>query len=149
MYTCTFFGHRDCPESIKPLLSREIERLICEKGVTDFLVGDSGSFDYLVRRVLMEIENRYAIRYSVVLAYLPDEKKEPTFDAAHHILPDGFEKVPPRFAIDHRNRYMLKRCDFVISYITHDFGTGAAKYAGIAEKRNKSVINIAVCGQIP
>lgn len=143
MKTCTFFGHRDCPESIKPLLSREIERLIYEKGVTRFLVGDSGSFDYLVRCVLMEMENRYDIRYSVVLAYLPSCKGGSAFDVSHHILPEGFEKVPPRFAIDYRNRYMLKSSDFVISYITHSFGTGAAKYADMAKKRNKTVINLA------
>lgn len=52
MKTCTFFGHRNCPESIKLLLAREIERLICEKDVTGFLVGDTGCFDHLVRDVL-------------------------------------------------------------------------------------------------
>lgn len=58
------------------------------------------------------------------------------------VLPAGFENVPPQFALDYRNHYMLKNADYVVTYITHNYG-GAAKFAGKAENRQKKVINIA------
>lgn len=141
MPTCTFFGHRDCPEEIQPLLKSAIETFITEKGVRSFLVGDKGNFDQMVYRTLTEIEKQNTISFRVVLVYFPSKREH--IHSARHFLPDGFETVPPRFAIDYRNRYMLKKADFVITYITHNFGTGAAKYAALAKKQHKTVINLA------
>ena len=45
MASCTFFGHRDCPSSIKEKLYEEIERLISHHGVDTFYIGTQGSFD--------------------------------------------------------------------------------------------------------
>jgi hypothetical protein len=36
---------------------------------------------------------------------------------------------------------MLKQADFVVTYITHDWG-GAAKFAKMAEKQGKYVVNL-------
>ena len=33
MPTCTFFGHRDCPDSLRPSLQQAIARLIAEEGI--------------------------------------------------------------------------------------------------------------------
>lgn len=46
--TCTFLGHRDCPETIKPILKAEIKSLI-EKGVDSFLIGNNSYFDLYVQ----------------------------------------------------------------------------------------------------
>ena len=43
--TCFFIGHRDTPESVRPLLDETVERHIAEYGVTDFVVGHYGRFD--------------------------------------------------------------------------------------------------------
>ena len=56
-------------------------------------------------------------------------------------LPEGIESVHPRYAITWRNRWMLDRADFVVTYITHSWG-GAAKFAQAAEKKEKTVINL-------
>ena len=56
MAECTFFGHRDCPDSIEPILRKTIEKLIVDNGVNVFLVGDSGNFDKTVFRVLRDLE---------------------------------------------------------------------------------------------
>lgn len=42
MYACTFFGHRDCPDSIKPALRRTLVDLIEKEQVDLFLCGKSG-----------------------------------------------------------------------------------------------------------
>lgn len=38
--TCTFFGHHDCPDSVKPKLKNEIIDLIEERNVECFYVGN-------------------------------------------------------------------------------------------------------------
>ena len=49
MPACTFFGHRDCPETIRPKLRNELTRLITEHRVDMFYIGNQGRFDALVR----------------------------------------------------------------------------------------------------
>ena len=45
---CTFFGHRDCPETIQPKIRTAVIDLIENHGVTMFYVGNQGNFDRLV-----------------------------------------------------------------------------------------------------
>ncbi len=134
---CTFFGHRDCQDGIRDKLKAEIEKQI-KDGVTDFTVGREGNFDALVLSCLKEEKRKYPdIRYFVVFAYFPTEKE--CLSDLPTALPDGIEKVPKRFAIDHRNRRMIEQCDRVIAFVTHPWG-GAAKYVSLAQKRGKTVI---------
>ena len=58
------------------------------------------------------------------------------------VYPEGLEAVPPRYAIDKRNRWMLQQSDVVVTYVTVPFG-GAAKFKLLAEKTGRAVINIA------
>ena len=77
MKACTFFGHRDCPETIKPYLREVLIDLITNNGVDTFYVGNQGRFDAIVRSVLRGLEQEYPkIHYAVVLAYLPGKKNE-------------------------------------------------------------------------
>ena len=112
--------------------------LIERQGVKHFYVGNQGNFDAMALRLLKEFEKPYSITYDVVLAYLP-KKTDPFFEAYYTILPEGIEIVPPRFAIDYRNKWMIEHSDIVITYVTHDFG-GAAKFKQFAEKSNKVII---------
>ncbi len=52
MPSCTFIGHRDCPEKIKLSLRKVIEKLIIKENVDTFYVGTQGRFDYFVYEVL-------------------------------------------------------------------------------------------------
>ncbi|MBR2900867.1 MAG: hypothetical protein IKC39_01340 [Clostridia bacterium] len=141
MKSCTFFGHRDCPDNIEKKLWDTIEWLIKHEGVTWFYVGDSGNFDRLVLKVLKGLENYlYDIDICVMLAYFPTEQS--VIEDNYTLLPEGIEEVPKRFAIDYRNKYMLDRSEYVITYVVADFG-GAAKYAKRAKRQKKTVINIA------
>ena len=42
---CTFFGHHDCPSSIKPKLREILIDLIENHAVNMFYVGQQGAFD--------------------------------------------------------------------------------------------------------
>lgn len=58
------------------------------------------------------------------------------------LLPDGFEVVPPRFAIDHRNRWMINQSDFVVTYVRSPIG-GAEKFKALAERKGKPMVEVA------
>jgi len=138
---CTFFGHRECPNEIQPKLREVLVDLIENYGVRMFYVGNQGQFDALVRRILRELKAEYPeIDYAVVLAYMPKGKEEYK-DLSDTLLPEEVAAVPPRYAIDRRNKWMLKHADFVVAYITHEWG-GAAKFAKMAERLGKRIINV-------
>ena len=136
--TCTFFGHRDTPQAVKPVLKTVLQELI-EQGVRQFYVGNQGNFDAMVTGVLKELEQSHGIRFEIVLAYLPKEK-DPFYET-HSILPEGIENVPPRFAIEYRNKWMIEHSDIVVSYVRRSFG-GAAKFKALAIKKGKTVIEL-------
>lgn len=144
MASCTFFGHRDCPDCIKPLLQSAIRNMVQHNAVTMFYVGNHGRFDALVRSYLRKLKTEYSqIEYAVVLAYMPKAGESLLgYDYSDTILPEGIETVPPRFAISWRNKWMLKQSEYVITYITHSWG-GAAQFAELAEKQRKKVCNLA------
>ena len=89
MATCTFFGHRECPESIKPQLKEVLIDLINNHNVDMFYVGNQGRFDAIVRSVLRELKKEYPqINYAVVLAYIPGKQNE--YDNySDTMLPEG------------------------------------------------------------
>ena len=138
---CTFFGHRDCPETIKPKLRATIIDLIENHNVDMFYVGNQGQFDAMVRSTLKKLKQEYLhIDYAVVLAYMP-EKPSDYDDYSDTIFPEGLETVHPRYAISWRNNWMLKQSDYVITYITHSWG-GAAGFAKKARDIKKSIIDL-------
>lgn len=74
---CCFFGHRKCPDSIRPALKRCLENLIIHHDVTTFFIGNQGAFDGMVRSVLRELAREHDnITYAVILSYLPPEQKD-------------------------------------------------------------------------
>lgn len=72
---CTFFGHRDAPESIRASLANQIEELILHHGVNTFYYGNHGNFDAMVAHELKKAKRRHpSISCILVLAYLPTNR---------------------------------------------------------------------------
>ena len=138
MAACTFFGHRECFGLDSRMLLQTIESLI-HKGVDTFYVGNQGQFDSAVYSCLKQLRKEHShIRICVVLAYLPTEK-----NAYDDITDTMYPEIEghPKFAIERRNRWMLNHSDFLLCYINHTWG-GAYKYAKLAKRRGKTVINL-------
>ena len=77
MANCTFLGHRDCPETIKPRLREILVDMITNHEVNMFYVGHQGQFDAYVHGELKKLKQEYPqINYAVVLAYMPGKKTE-------------------------------------------------------------------------
>lgn len=144
MSACTFFGHRESPVTIRPKLRETIIDLIAHHGVDMFYVGQQGKFDAMVRSVLKELVPIYPeVNYAVVLERVPSDRTEFDFrDFSDTMLPEGIEAVHPRFAISWRNKWMLQRSEYIVTYITHSWG-GAAQFAEQAKGQKKTVINLA------
>ena len=141
MAACTFFGHRECPDSVKTKLREVLVDLIENHGVDMFYVGNQGQFDAMVRSTLRELKKVYPqTDYAVVLAYMPGKQTEYD-DYSDTMLPEGIEFVRPRYAISWRNNWMLRQSDYVVTYITHTWG-GAVQFANKAIRQAKNVINI-------
>ena len=141
MNVCTFFGHKDCPETVIPIMMALLEDMIIEEGVSVIYVGNQGRVDAYVRCVLSELMDVHSyIYYAVVLPYVPGHTQE-YVNYEDTMVPEGVEAVHPKYAITWRNNWMLKRADYVVTHITHQFG-GAAQFAEKAHRQGKTVINI-------
>lgn len=140
MSTCTFFGHRDTPKKKEDILKSTIVDLIEKNGVNCFYVGNQGNFDNMVIQTLKTLADNYSIKCYIVLAYMP-RKKEKDFPF-NTILPEGIEKIPRRFAIVFRNKWMIDNSDFVVTGVKHNISSGAAKAKSYAEKKGKTVVNL-------
>lgn len=141
MKTCTFFGHKECPDSVVASLQEVLLDLIVNEGVGCFYVGNNGRFDAMVHHQLKDLVLQFPnLHYAVVLAYLPTNPQNA--DYSDTMFPEGLESVPPRYAIAWRNRWMLARSDIVVAYVTHSWG-GAARYVQLASRQGKAVVNLA------
>ena len=139
--TCCFFGHREVTHNIRPKLTAILGKLITEYGVTDFYVGHQGQFDSMVYSVLKELKANYPqIRYTVVLAYMPDEHIKELY-GEDTLFPDGMESVPKKFAISKRNDWMIGHSDVAVCYVWKITG-GAAKFKKKAEKKGLQRIDV-------
>ena len=138
MAACTFFGHKECYGLDDRALMNAIENLI-HKGVDTFYVGNQGQFDTMVYRCLGQLRKEHPhIRICIVLAYLPSPQSE-CDDMADTMYPEI--EGHPKFAIDRRNRWMIDHSDYCVCYINHTWGS-AYKFAGLAKRHSKTVINL-------
>lgn len=143
---CAFFGHADAPNEIKEKLKSTIIEVIEKYKPEKFLMGKEGKFDYMAASVLNELSKTYDIDYNIVLAYLKGTGKSEgdcmfICDEKHTTYPEGLEKVPPRFAICHRNRWIIENADIIIAYVDRSWG-GAAKFVRLAAKKGIKIINL-------
>lgn len=141
MAVCTFFGHRQCPDTIRPKLKQLLTELITNYKTDMFYIGHQGQFDSIARSVLYELKAEYPwINFAIVLAYMPSKQDKHT-NFSDTMIPEGIECVPPRYAIVWRNNWLLQQSDYVVTYITHSWG-GAAKFAQKALSQKKMVFEL-------
>ena len=133
----TFCGHSQIwkREEVKKCIFNVTKKLI-QQGATTFYLGGYGAFVSLVASVLRELKKDYPqIELILVLAYLNTERNTSGYDST--VYPP-LEAVPRRFAITHRNRWMVDVADVVVAYVLHDWGGAATtlRYANQKAKRS-------------
>lgn len=125
--TATFIGHRDCYSvNEDEVRSYIVELISC--GVTDYLCGGMGSFDWMCARIVNKLKKEYPqIRCFLVIPYLTfNVLNSEYFDDI--IYPEGLENYHFKAAIPKRNEYMIEHSSHAICYITHDWGGAAQTY---------------------
>ena len=135
----TFCGHAQISQSekIEKWLYDVTQKLI-EQGATTFYLGGYGAFDSLAASVLREQKKRYPqIELILVLAYLNTGRNTSGYDGTMY---PPLETVPRRFAISHRNRWMVESADVVVAYVLRDWG-GAAATLRCAKQKKKQIIS--------
>lgn len=144
---CTFLGHRDAfGKDIENKLNYYVEKLILEKGVTTFYLGNMGRFDYYAGNAVnkarcthKEVELVWVIPYM----YKSINNKEPWiynyFDDV--IFPPELIDLHYNGAIKKRNQWMIDNSAYLISYVHCDFG-GAYEGLKYAKRQNICIINI-------
>ena len=103
----TFCGHSEVshPEKVRAWLYETVEQLISQ-GADMFLLGGYGAFDRIAASVVWGLKQKYPHVQSVLVKpYLDREMDESQYDWT--VYP-ALETIPPRYAISHRNRYMVE-----------------------------------------
>ncbi len=146
----TFCGHSDLcnlqeyHDQMMELLCRIVGDTPC-----DFYLGGYGRFDHFARRCCAEYKQTHPrVRLFFITPYLdnPRRPNEYTFEEQVNKLYDGsiypeIENAPRRFAISHRNRWMVEKADAVIAYVDHHYG-GAYKTYRCAKAKKKPTYNL-------
>lgn len=141
MASCTFFGHRDTPKKIEPILQSTLKDLIENKNVDCFYVGNQGNFDIMVRHNLKSLKILYPhISCFVVFAYNSDRRLFD--DYLESIYPNELKNIFPKYAIIERNNWMISKSDYAVTYVKNSVG-GAARFKCVSEQNGLTVINLA------
>ena len=96
--TATFIGHRDCM-ALEPKTVQAAVRRLASVGVTDFLCGGMGGFDWLCARTVHLCKaDAPRLQCHLVIPYLSFRIDHPEyFDSI--LYPEGFEKYHFKSAI--------------------------------------------------
>lgn len=140
--SCFFIGHRDTPDRVYPALEQAVEQLITQ-GVTEFYVGNHGSFDRMAARAVIAAKQRHLeVRLTMLLPYHPAEREvvlPAGFDGS--LYPPGMENVPRRFAIPRANRWMVEHCTHLVAYVIHP-ASNAGKVVEWGRIQGKRVVEL-------
>ena len=144
--TVSFFGHRTFVpnDELKFKILEDIKSTALGEN-TCFLLGGYGGFDSFAFSVAKEYKKLYCdTKLFFVTPYISEtyqkNKTSVYADEVDEIIYPPLEKVPHKFAIAYRNRYMVNMSDIVIFYVKRNFG-GAYQAMQYAKKKGKRIIN--------
>ena len=141
----TFCGHSKYEGTAEDEI--KILKLLNQKAgnsSVEFFLGGYGGFDWFAYRCAKKFQKEHEEAKVIWItpylnSSLSDDKKN-RFDL---IVYPELEKIPLKYAIVYRNRWMVEQADIVISYIINQYGGAYAMYQ-YAKRKNKEIYNIAV-----
>ena len=146
---CAFTGHREIPsdeyEKIRVFTKKTVDLLI-SRGVTEFISGGAVGYDMLSAEIVIEAKKYAPVKLVIAVPckgqeryysfsdkkrykYIMENADEITVLSEHYY--NGCMQV--------RNRYMVNKADFLVSYCTKTSG-GTYYTKSYAEKEGKFVI---------
>jgi len=147
---CCFAGHSKISntDEIYSKLSDAIEKLIISENVTEFLVGNYGSFDKLCAGAVRKLKEKYPqIQLNLVIPYVTkeiNENKEQYYKKFNNILmADIPERTPARLRILKCNEYMIMNSGFLICFVHNTWGGAATTLEFAKTKKHIKIFNLA------
>ena len=147
---CCFAGHSKIShtDDIYGNLIKLIEKLITEENVSEFWVGNYGSFDRLSAKAVRNLKEKFPdVQLNLVIPYLTsdiNEYKELYYEKYNHILmADIPERTPKKLQILKCNEYMVNSSDFIICYVQHSWGGAATTLEYARKKKHMKIFNLA------
>ena len=138
-----FCGHSNYIQNVQDqrkisdILESEIGGAPCE-----MFLGGYGDFDAFAFRCAKEFKQSHPnTQLYLIVPYLQQEKDILQRKEFDFVIYPGLEHVPPRYAISHRNRWMIEKADIVISYVSHTYGGAYSMYLE-AKKEAKKIYNL-------
>lgn len=143
----TFCGHAQYTEKEED--EQKILSFLEEKiggSPAELYLGGYGSFDAFARKCGKKFQQTHpATKLIFVTPYLTVDCQKNHLAQNKNlyagILYPALENVPIKFAILHRNKWMVEQADLVIAYIDHAWG-GAYQSYKHAKRKQKPIFNI-------
>lgn len=143
----TFCGHSQFARTEK---YEEKVLSILEQAVGDspaeFFLGGYGAFDDFAYGCCKKYQTTHPNTKLVYITPYISHKSNLKDNAMRYdaIIYPEIENAPLRYAISHRNRWIVEKADLVICFITHRSG-GAYQTYRQAISKNKTIVNLADC----
>lgn len=144
----TFCGHASYTqkEGDETAMLALLEELIGDDPAELYL-GGYGAFDAFARSCGSKYQDTHPhTKLIFITPYMTEEYQkshlEPLSPLYDTILYPPIESVHLRFAISHRNKWMVEQADVLIAYVTHDFG-GAYTTCKHAKRKKKRIFDFA------
>lgn len=147
---CSCFGHSDIVETDELVreLTKQIEYLVRDEGVTTFLFGAFGEFDVLCNRIVSQVKVDFP--YIERVLCLSDRKylsKRNRADWMNETKYEDFVYLELDYdfyytRIYYRNCEMIRKSDFDIFYIRNHENSGAYKAYKFAKKNKSKIIEV-------
>ena len=134
-----FFGHSNCQGSSE--LEAEMFSILKEKigdQKAELLFGAYGNFDNFAYQCAAKYKRSHPNTSLVLVTpYRGRDYENEKFDI---VIYPGLEKIPYRFAIAYRNRWMIDQADLLICYIDHSWGAHIMRILTRSKRKCPSLI---------
>ena len=135
----TFCGHSNYVqnahdrEKILSILEIEVGDVSCE-----IFFGGYGGFDAFAFQCAKEFKRSHSnAKLNLVTPYLKKKKDFLQAEEFDSVIYPNLEHVPPRYAISHRNRWMIEQADVIISHVSYQYGGAYTMYLAAKQKAKK------------
>jgi uncharacterized phage-like protein YoqJ len=143
----TFCGHSQYTGSVED--EQKIISLLTKiigDSHAELYLGGYGSFDAFALKCGKKYQEKHPrTRLIFVTPYITIDYQKNHLNYQKELYDDilypNLEKVPLKFAISYRNRWMIEQADHVVAYIDHDFG-GAYQTYKHAKRKKKPIFNL-------
>ena len=136
-----FCGHAKFQKSAE--YEQKILAFLEEKvgdNAADMYLGGYGDFDAFAYDCCKKYKKTHPhISLVFVTPYLSTHHSKHIYDSV--IYPE-IENKPLRYAIVFRNQYMVEKADYIIAYVSHNFGGAYTTYKH-AQRKGKEIFNLA------